>query len=104
MKTDELYTSDEMEMFQRIEAGNYTPISDEDFTRQKARLEAIAANTLRKKTRKKSLNIRLFEADIEKIKIQALHEGLPYQTYLASMVHKIAEGQYRPVATGAHHA
>ena len=98
MKDSELYTTDELEMFQRIEEGNYTPMAEEAFVRQKDELEAAAANTIRKKTRKKSLNIRLFEEDVEKIKAQALREGLPYQTYLASMVHKIAEGRYQPTA------
>ncbi len=36
----------------------------------------------------KNINIRLSEHDLLKLKAKALEEGLPYQTYLASLIHK----------------
>ena len=36
----------------------------------------------------KNINIRLSEHDLLKLKAKALEEGLPYQTYLSSLVHK----------------
>lgn len=36
----------------------------------------------------KNINIRLSEHDILKLKAKALEEGLPYQTYMASLLHK----------------
>lgn len=50
----------------------------------------VAENTIKYRTKKKHFNIRLFESDINRIKAKALREGVPYQTYLASTIHKIA--------------
>ena len=50
----------------------------------------VAENTIKHRTKKKHFTIRLFESDIDSIKAQALREGLPYQTYLASMIHSLA--------------
>jgi predicted DNA binding CopG/RHH family protein len=85
-----------METIRAVETGRHPSLSDEKFEREKAWLEQVATQTVRKRTQKRSLNIRLFEEDIEQIKAIALREGLPYQTYLSSMVHKIVTGQYKP--------
>jgi predicted DNA binding CopG/RHH family protein len=52
---------------------------------EKAKLEQSARATLQKT---KNINIRLSEQDIFKLKSKALEEGLPYQTYLGSLIHK----------------
>lgn len=36
----------------------------------------------------KNINIRLSENDLLKLKSKAMSDGIPYQTYLASLVHK----------------
>jgi predicted DNA binding CopG/RHH family protein len=36
----------------------------------------------------KNINIRLSENDLLKLKSRAMSDGIPYQTYLASLVHK----------------
>ncbi len=36
----------------------------------------------------KNINIRLSENDLLKIKSKAMSDGIPYQTYLSSLVHK----------------
>jgi len=41
----------------------------------------------------KRVNIRLSQKDINLIKIKAMEEGLPYQTLLASVIHKYATGK-----------
>ena len=97
MSEETLYTPEELEMFDTIERGEYASMPDEAFARRKAQLEQAAHNTIKAKSRKKSLNIRLYEEDIERVKAQAMREGLPYQTYLSSMIHKIATGQYQAV-------
>ncbi|MCX6958277.1 MAG: hypothetical protein NT164_07060 [Verrucomicrobiae bacterium] len=38
------------------------------------------------------INIRLPKHDLTKIKQRAAHEGLPYQTLIASLLHKYAKG------------
>lgn len=48
-----------------------------------------AKNTLRKDTR---INIRLPSTDLIRIKQRAAFEGIPYQTLIASILHKYAGG------------
>jgi predicted DNA binding CopG/RHH family protein len=49
----------------------------------------VAKNTLRKDT---SVNIRLSSSDLIRIKQKAAFEGIPYQTLIASILHKYAAG------------
>lgn len=48
-----------------------------------------AKNTLRKDAR---INIRLSADDLKRIKQKAAYEGIPYQTLIASILHKYAAG------------
>jgi predicted DNA binding CopG/RHH family protein len=41
------------------------------------------------------LNIRLSSKDLEAIQKRALAEGLPYQTLIASLLHKYATGRLK---------
>jgi predicted DNA binding CopG/RHH family protein len=43
------------------------------------------------------LNIRLSSKDLEAIQKRALAEGLPYQTWIASLLHKYATGRLKEV-------
>ena len=43
------------------------------------------------------LNIRLSSKDLEAIQKRALAEGLPYQTLIASLLHKYATGRLKEV-------
>lgn len=49
----------------------------------------IARNTFRKDQR---MNIRISKADLNRIKAKAAEEGVPYQTLVASIIHKYASG------------
>ena len=49
----------------------------------------IARNTFRKDQR---MNIRISKADLNRIKAKAAEEGIPYQTLVASLIHKYASG------------
>jgi predicted DNA binding CopG/RHH family protein len=101
MKDNELYSKEELELFEALESdvekGTYKPLHKEELERKKAFFSKVATNTIKKKSKKKSLNIRLFEDDIEKIKAIALREGMPYQTFISSMVHKIVTGQLKAI-------
>jgi predicted DNA binding CopG/RHH family protein len=55
----------------------------------KALARKTAAKTLRKDVR---INIRLSSTDVFNIKQIAAFEGLPYQTLIASILHKYAAG------------
>lgn len=39
------------------------------------------------------VNIRLSRKDLELLKIRALEEGIPYQTLMASVLHKYVDGR-----------
>ena len=41
----------------------------------------------------KNINIRISEYTIEKVKLKALEEGIPYQTMLSSIIHKYINGK-----------
>ena len=97
MKNDELYSKEELELFDQIENGEYISLNKNEFEEEKALLIQAANNTIEKRKKKKSYNIRLFENDVERIKALALKEGLSYQTFISSMVHKIATGQLKAV-------
>jgi predicted DNA binding CopG/RHH family protein len=43
------------------------------------------------------LNTRLSSKDLEAIQKQALAEGLPYQTLIASLLHKYATGRLKEI-------
>ncbi|MGH7966013.1 MAG: CopG family antitoxin, partial [Candidatus Binatia bacterium] len=41
----------------------------------------------------KRINIRLSSRDLEKLQKRAVAEGIPYQTFIASTLHKFVTGQ-----------
>lgn len=54
------------------------------------------------------VNIRLSAGDLQDIQVKALEEGLPYQTLIASVLHKYVTGRLaerggRPKAAGSAH-
>ena len=51
-----------------------------------------ARATLRKNRR---INIRLSQIDLEALQTRAIQEGIPYQTLIASLLHKFVSGRLR---------
>jgi len=45
----------------------------------------------------KRINIRITEKDLLELKQKSLKEGMPYQTFISSMIHKMATGQLKAV-------
>lgn len=47
----------------------------------------------------KRVNIRISQRDLMELQRKAVHEGLPYQTFISSLLHKIVNGRMteRPV-------
>ncbi len=64
----------------------------DDLEERKKGVRKIASETLRKDVR---VNIRLSSVDVSAIKEKAAYEGLPYQTLMASILHKYAAGHLR---------
>jgi len=99
MKKNEIYTEEELELFKALEDdldnGTYEPMPKKELEKAKSYYQKIAGNTIKKMTRKKSLNLRIFESDIVNIKALALEKGLPYQTLLASVIHQVATRQIK---------
>ncbi|HMO78313.1 MAG TPA: CopG family antitoxin [Candidatus Paceibacterota bacterium] len=52
---------------------------------EKKRLSQIAKNTL---TKNRVITLRVTEKNLAKIKAAAAREGLPYQTFITSLLHK----------------
>ncbi|CUS04704.2 conserved protein of unknown function [Candidatus Promineifilum breve] len=94
MKMDEMEIDDlqldeeEREILEAYESGQLVPVVDKEVVI--ARLKAAAAATLRKDRR---VNIRLTTADLAALQTIALEEGLPYQTLMASILHKYVTGR-----------
>ncbi|MDR2001031.1 MAG: hypothetical protein LBP94_05835 [Zoogloeaceae bacterium] len=57
-----------------------------------AKFKAAARATAIKDRR---VNIRLSSGDLGDIQVRALEEGMPYQTLIASVLHKYATGRLR---------
>lgn len=92
MKTDnEIDSAEDLEFIRHIENGDYIPLSKNEFETEKKRLQIMAINTLKKK----SMPIEIIEQDIPKIEAMALNAGMPYQTFIASILHKLAIGELK---------
>ena len=61
---------------------------------ERARFSRYAKATFKKDRR---LNIRLSSKDLGAIQKLALAEGLPYQTLIASLLHKYAAGRLKEI-------
>lgn len=59
------------------------------FNKRKEQLQETAKATLRKDKR---VNIRISERDLRELQRKAVHEGLPYQTLISSVLHKFVNG------------
>lgn len=78
---------EEKELLKSFEKGEWKRVKN--LSKEKDQARKIATNTLRKDVR---INIRLSSSDVLSIKQKAAYEGLPYQTLIASVLHKYASG------------
>ena len=84
--------TDEKELLESVERGEWKPSGGGK--RERTRFSPYAKATFRKDRR---LNIRLSSKDLEAIQKRALAEGLPYQTLIASLLHKYAAGRLKEI-------
>lgn len=80
--------AEEKEILSAYDAGQLRPVSKA--AREIKRHRAYAAATFQKDSR---INIRLSSKDLRAIQKRALQEGLPYQTLIASLLHKYVDGR-----------
>jgi len=81
---------EEQEILDAFDAGGLRRVSDSEET--KARHQQYAEAMFRKDAR---INIRLSSKDLRGLQKKALSEGIPYQTLIASILHKYLEGRLR---------
>ena len=79
---------EELQILEDLERGEFKRIPN--FLAEKKALESAARATLQKGKR---INIRLSARDLERIQMQAAREGMPYQTYISSTLHKLVSGR-----------
>ncbi len=77
----------EADLLRAYEAGELKSIATRE---ELARLRAAARATA---TKDRRVNIRLSSGDLMDIQAKALEEGIPYQTLIASVLHKYVSGR-----------
>jgi len=80
---------EEQEILEAFESEKIQPLSDAN--EQMKQHREYAAATFKKDKR---INIRLAGRDLTTIQQMAIREGIPYQTFIASILHKFADGRY----------
>ncbi|MBI5551978.1 MAG: antitoxin [Desulfobacterales bacterium] len=78
---------EEKALLDSFEKDEWIPVKN--LAKRKKELSEYARNTLRKDKR---LNIRISERDLIELQRKAVQEGLPYQTYVSSIIHKFING------------
>lgn len=78
---------DEREILSAYENGQLESVATKS---ELARFKAAARATALKDRR---VNIRLSSGDLSDIQVKALEEGIPYQTLIASVLHKYVTGR-----------
>ena len=79
-------TKEEQVLLDAVEAGEFESVLTES---RRKELESVASNTFRKDKR---INIRISNRDLAAIQSRALQEGMPYQTFVSSIIHKYMSG------------
>jgi predicted DNA binding CopG/RHH family protein len=78
---------EELEVLSAFEQGKLKSVATKS---ELARFKAAARATAIKDKR---VNIRLSSGDLSDLQVRALQEGVPYQTLIASIVHKYVTGR-----------
>lgn len=78
---------EERELLESIERGDWKPVKNQGKEVRKHREYALAS--LKKDKR---INIRISSRDLELLQRKAVEEGLPYQTFISSILHKFVSG------------
>ncbi len=77
----------EKELLDTLDDGEWNSAPDLD--ERKALWQESAKGALKKDAR---VNIRISSHDLIELKRQAVYEGIPYQTYITSILHKVSTG------------
>ncbi len=77
----------EEELLAAFESGELLTIAT------KEELEQIRESARATATKDQRINIRLAAGDLRDIQVKAMQEGMPYQTLIASVLHKYVTGR-----------
>jgi predicted DNA binding CopG/RHH family protein len=80
-------TTEEKEYLASYEKGEWVPVKN--MVAEKSKVREYARATIRKDRR---VNIRISQRDLSELQRKAVHEGLPYQTFISSILHKFVNG------------
>jgi len=81
--------AEEQRLLKSYERGEWKSI--DNLTQEIKTAKEIATNTLRKNAR---ITLRLSSSDLERLKEKAAYKGLPYQTFISSVLHEYAAGHF----------
>lgn len=84
-KNSNKFILDKEEQWFEDHLGEFVPISG----KEKKRLDTA----LTKVRKEKNISLRMREIDINRLKKEAISEGLPYQTLISSILYKYTTGQ-----------
>jgi predicted DNA binding CopG/RHH family protein len=80
---------EEQDILDSFERGEWKPVPNQK--REIARHMQYAKKTLAKDQR---VNIRISSRDLEQLQTIAVEDGLPYQTLMASVLHRFVSGRF----------
>ena len=78
---------EEQDLLESFEKGEWLPVADQKL--EIRRHQQYARNTLKKDKR---VNIRLSSKVLEELQLAAMRQGIPYQTLMASILHRYVHG------------
>jgi predicted DNA binding CopG/RHH family protein len=78
---------EERELLTSVERGEWRSVKNVE--KERARYRGYARAMFKKDRR---INIRLSTKDLETVQMLAIEEGIPYQTLIASILHKYVSG------------
>jgi predicted DNA binding CopG/RHH family protein len=85
---------EEQDILASYERGEWKPVANR--SQEIARHVTYAKNTLAKDKR---VNIRISSKDLEELQAIAVEDGLPYQTLMASVLHRFASGRFMEISS-----
>ena len=88
MEKNKFIDNEEQRLIKSLENDDWK--STENIENWKTVLSQAATSTIAKNHR---MNIRITKNDLDGIKIKAAEEGIPYQTLVASIIHKYVTGR-----------
>lgn len=83
---------EEQELLKSVERGEWKTV--ENAEEEAAFAREAATNSIRKDER---VTLRLSSADLDRLKQKAAYKGLPYQTFIASVLHEYAAGHFKEI-------